>query len=133
MICWLGGCRKAVVDGDLHERSRRRGELAHLVSMTDGSSSNSVLEEEATTVSLSLHLDSDRSGSTVASHGKKSGSGKAEMKTGSVVLRRDEVEQGSSGDAHAWDKDGWSTWDGGDWRCTITTASPRVVSHTRAL
>jgi hypothetical protein len=31
-----------------------------------------------------------------------------------VVGRRDEVERGSSGDANAWDKDRWSTWDGGD-------------------
>jgi hypothetical protein len=43
-----------------------------------------------------------------------------------VVGRRDEVERGSSGDANAWDKDRWSTWDGGDWRCTVTTMSPRM-------
>jgi hypothetical protein len=62
-----------VVDGDLHERRRRHSELAHLVSMTDGSSSNSVLEEEAMTVSLSPSLDGDGSGSVVVGHGKQSG------------------------------------------------------------
>jgi hypothetical protein len=41
--------------------------------MMDGSSSKSVLEVEATTVSLSPGLDGDGSGSAVASHGKKSG------------------------------------------------------------
>jgi hypothetical protein len=61
-----------VVDGDPHERRRRPGELTHLASMTDGSSSNSVLVEEATTVSLSPILDGDGSGSAVASHGKHS-------------------------------------------------------------
>jgi hypothetical protein len=43
--------------------------------MTDGSCSNSVLEEEATTVSLSPGLDGDGSGSVVAGHGKQSGGG----------------------------------------------------------
>jgi hypothetical protein len=50
---------------------------------------------------------------------------------------RDKVEQDSSGDAHARDKDGWSMWDGGDRRCTVTAASPRAcpvtdVSHLRS-
>jgi hypothetical protein len=64
-----------VVDGDPRRRRRRRGELTRPASMTDGSCSNSVLEEEATTVSLSPGLDGDGSGSTVAGHGKQSGGG----------------------------------------------------------
>jgi hypothetical protein len=48
-----------------------------------------------------------------------------------VVARRDEVEQGSSGDTHARDKDGWSMLDGGDRWCTVTTMSPCAVSHVR--
>jgi hypothetical protein len=53
----------------------RRGELARPASMTDDSSSNWVLEEEATTVSLSPGLDGDGSGLVVAIHGKQRGSG----------------------------------------------------------
>jgi hypothetical protein len=59
----------------------RRGELARPASMTDGSSSNWVLEEEATTVSLSPGLDGDGSGLVVAIHGKQRGSDWAEVKT----------------------------------------------------
>jgi hypothetical protein len=51
-----------VVNGDPRGRRRRRGELAHPVSMANGSSSNSVLEEEATMVSIFLSLDSEGSG-----------------------------------------------------------------------
>jgi hypothetical protein len=40
--------------------------------MIDGSCSNSELEEEVTTVSLSPGLDGDGSGSAVAGHGKQS-------------------------------------------------------------
>jgi hypothetical protein len=43
--------------------------------MTDGLRSNSVLEEEATMVSLSPGLDSDESRSAVAGHGKQRGGG----------------------------------------------------------
>jgi hypothetical protein len=64
-----------VVDSDLHRRRRRCGELARPASMTDGSSSNSVLEEDATTARLSPGLDGDGSGSVVAGHGKQSGGG----------------------------------------------------------
>jgi hypothetical protein len=64
-----------VVDGDPHGRRMRRGELARPASMTDDSSSNWVLEEEATTVSLSPGLDGDGSGLVVAIHGKQRGSG----------------------------------------------------------
>jgi hypothetical protein len=46
--------------------------------MTDGLSSNLVLEEESTTVSLSPGLDDDGSGSAVASHDKQS-SGTTEL------------------------------------------------------
>jgi hypothetical protein len=70
---WLGGSRSAVVDDDPRESRRRRGELARPVSMTDGSSSNSMLEEEVTTVSLFPSLDSDGSVSVVAGHDKQSG------------------------------------------------------------
>jgi hypothetical protein len=62
-----------VVDGDPRGRRRQCGELARPASMTDGSSSNSVLEEEATTASLSPGLDDDGSDSAVAVHGKQSG------------------------------------------------------------
>jgi hypothetical protein len=41
--------------------------------MIDGSSSNSVLEEEVTTVSLSPGLDGHGSGSVVAGHNMQSG------------------------------------------------------------
>jgi hypothetical protein len=46
-----------VVNGDLRGRRRRRGELTRPASMTDGSSSNSVLQEEATTASLSPNFE----------------------------------------------------------------------------
>jgi hypothetical protein len=63
----------AVVDSDpRRRRRRRRGELAHPASMAGGSSSNSVLEQEATTVSLFLGLDGDRSGAVVAGHCEQS-------------------------------------------------------------
>jgi hypothetical protein len=61
-----------VVDDDPRGRRRRRDELTHPASMIDGSSSNSVLEKEATTVSLSHGLDGDGGGSTVAGHSKQS-------------------------------------------------------------
>jgi hypothetical protein len=60
------------VNSNPHERRRPRGELAHLASMAGGSSSNSVLEEEATTVSIFPSLDGDESGSAMASHGEQS-------------------------------------------------------------
>jgi hypothetical protein len=72
--------------------------------MTDGSSSNSVLDEEAMTASLSPSLDGDGSGSAVAGHGKQSGRLPSRGEDGNVVVRRDEVEWGSFHDAHAWDK-----------------------------
>jgi hypothetical protein len=59
-----------VVNGDLCKRRRRRGELTRPVSMTDGSGSNSVLEEEVMMVSLSPGLDDDGSGSAVAGYSK---------------------------------------------------------------
>jgi hypothetical protein len=37
------------------------------------------------------------------------------------------VERGSSSDAHARDKDSWSTGDGGDRRCMVTATSPHAV------
>jgi hypothetical protein len=62
----------AVVNDDPCGRRRRHGELARPASMVGGSSSNSVLEEEATTASLFLGLDGDESGSAVAGHGEQS-------------------------------------------------------------
>jgi hypothetical protein len=67
-----GGARTAAVNGDPREIRRWRGELACSTSMADGSSSNSVLEEEVTTESLFLSLDGDGSGSAVVGHGKQS-------------------------------------------------------------
>jgi hypothetical protein len=49
----------AVVNGDPRGRRRQRGELARPASMAGSSSSNSVLEEEATTMSLFPSLDGD--------------------------------------------------------------------------
>jgi hypothetical protein len=120
-----------VVDGDPRRRRRWCGELTRPASMTDNSISNSVLEEEAMTTSLSPGLDGDGSGSLVAGHGKESGGRLSRGGDSCVVTRRE--ERGSSGDAHAWDKDGWSTWDDGDRRCTFTTASLCVVSRARML
>jgi hypothetical protein len=59
--------------------------------MTDGSSYNSVLEEEATTVILSPSLDGDGSSSAVASHGKQSGGRhwRAEQSSGTSELEGD--------------------------------------------
>jgi hypothetical protein len=48
-----------VVNGDPHGRRRQRSELARPALMTDGLSSNSVLNEEAMTASLSPSLDGD--------------------------------------------------------------------------
>jgi hypothetical protein len=73
MVDWLRGGRSAVVDGDLHGRRRRCGELTRPTSMTDGSSSNSMLEEEATMTRLSPNLDGDGRGSAVGSHGELEG------------------------------------------------------------
>jgi hypothetical protein len=67
---WQG--RRCSDGGDPHGTRRRRGELARLASMAGDSSSNSVLEEEATTASLFPGLDGDGSGSVVAGHGKQS-------------------------------------------------------------
>jgi hypothetical protein len=64
-----------MVDSDPCGRRRRRGELALPTSMTDGSISNSVLEEEVMTASLSPGLDDDGSGSAVAGHGNQSDGG----------------------------------------------------------
>jgi hypothetical protein len=75
MIGWLRGGQSAVVNGDPRVRRRQCSELTRPASMTDGSSSNSVLEEEATTASLSPGLGGDGSGSAVAGHGKQSGGG----------------------------------------------------------
>jgi hypothetical protein len=73
---WSGGevrvARIEAVDHYLRGRRRRHGELARLASMVGGSSSNSVLEEEATTVNLFPSLDGDRSGSAVAGHDEQS-------------------------------------------------------------
>jgi hypothetical protein len=50
---------------------------------------------------------------------------------------REHVRRGESGVgelspcAHTQDKDGQSTWDGGDRRCTVTTVSPCTVSRAR--
>jgi hypothetical protein len=61
----------AGVDGDPRGR-RQRGELARPTSMAGGSSSNPVLEEEATTASLFPGLDGDGSSSAVVDHGEQS-------------------------------------------------------------
>jgi hypothetical protein len=81
-----------VVDDDLRGRRRRCGELARPVSMTDGSSSNSVLEEEATMTHLSPGLDGDGRGSAVASHSKQSGKRqwRAEKSSGTSELEGDD-------------------------------------------
>jgi hypothetical protein len=73
--------------------------------MAGGSSSNSVLEEEATTVNLFPGLDGDRSGSAVAGHDEQSWCG-AER----------------TGKDH-------STWGGGHRRCTVTVESLCTVSR----
>jgi hypothetical protein len=62
----------AVIDGDPRRRRMRRGELAHPTLMASGSSSNSVLDEEAMMASLFPCLDGDKSGSTVVGHGEQS-------------------------------------------------------------
>jgi hypothetical protein len=61
-----------VVNGDPRGRRRRHGKFARSASMAGGSWSNSVLEEEVTTVSLFLDLDGDRSGLEVAGHDEQS-------------------------------------------------------------
>jgi hypothetical protein len=81
-----------VVNGDPRGRRRQCGELARPASMTDGSSSNSVLEEEATMTRLSPSLDGDGRGSAVASHGKQSGERqwRAEKSSGTSELEGDD-------------------------------------------
>jgi hypothetical protein len=81
-----------VVDGDPRGRRRRHSELTRPASMANGSRSNSVLEEEATTMSLSLSLDGDGSGSTVAGHGKQSGGRqwRVEQSSGTSELEGDD-------------------------------------------
>jgi hypothetical protein len=120
-----------VVDGDPRRRRRWCGEVARPASMTDDSISNSVLEEEAMTTSLSPGLGGDGSGSSVAGHGKESSGLLSRGGDGCVVVSRE--ERGSSGDAHAQDKDGWSTWNDGDRRCMFTTTSLCVVSRAHML
>jgi hypothetical protein len=73
MVSWLRGGRSTVVDGDPRRRRRRCGDLTHPALMIDSLSSNSVLEEEATTASLSPGLDRNVSSSAVAGHSKQSG------------------------------------------------------------
>jgi hypothetical protein len=68
------------VNDDPRRRRRQRGELARPASMTGGSSSNSVLEEEATLASLFPVLDGDESGSAVAGHGEQSRRAEAEAR-----------------------------------------------------
>jgi hypothetical protein len=67
-----GGAQTAAIDGDPRRRRMRRGELAHPTLMAGGSSSNSVLDEEATMASLFPCMDDDKSGSTVVGHGEQS-------------------------------------------------------------
>jgi hypothetical protein len=70
----------AVVNGDPRGRRRQRGELARPASMAGSSSSNSVLEEEATTMSLFPSLDGDESGSAVAGHSEQSRRAEAKVR-----------------------------------------------------
>jgi hypothetical protein len=62
----------AAVNDDPCRRRRRHGELSHSASMASGTSSISVLGEEATTASHFPSLDGDESGSAVDGHGEQS-------------------------------------------------------------
>jgi hypothetical protein len=79
----------AAIDGDPRRRRMWHGELAHPTLMAGGSSSNSVLDEEAMMASLFPCLDGDKSGSTVVGHGEQS---RREVERSRAVARRCEGE-----------------------------------------
>jgi hypothetical protein len=71
--------------------------------MTDDSSSNSVLEEKAMTASLSPAWTAMGTARRWLAMASRATGGRAEVKTGSAVMRREGVERRSSGDACARD------------------------------
>jgi hypothetical protein len=96
-----------------------------------GSSLERVLDAAAETMVLQGGSYGNRGGRWWCSPVSKSGWATVKGKS------RERTQGGESGVkelslcAHAWDKDGWSMWDGGDRWCVVTAASLSAVSHVR--
>jgi hypothetical protein len=95
-----------------------------------GSSLEWVLDVATEMAVLHGGSDKNRGGYLWCSPVSRGGWATAEGKSRELVRGGEGGVGELSSSAHARDKDGRSTWDGGDRRCTFTAASPSAVSRT---